>query len=47
MGSYHTGVTLFVFGDGSVHPIGDAIELSVYQVLVTVKGGEVVSGDAF
>jgi prepilin-type N-terminal cleavage/methylation domain-containing protein len=46
-GSYHPGVTLFVFGDGSVHAISDTIDVKVYEGLASVNGGEVVSGDAF
>ncbi len=41
MGSYHPGVTQFVYVDGSVHTIPDDIALSVYQALATVNGGEV------
>jgi prepilin-type N-terminal cleavage/methylation domain-containing protein len=46
-GSYHPGVTLFVFGDGSVHAIGDSIDFTIYEGLATVNGGEVIGGDAF
>ena len=41
LGSYHHGVTLFVYGDGSVHSIPDSIDLAVYQATATVNGGEV------
>ncbi|MEO1497713.1 MAG: DUF1559 domain-containing protein [Planctomycetota bacterium] len=44
MGSYHPGVTLFVYVDGSVHIIADDIELNTYLSLGTVDGGE-VEGD--
>lgn len=40
-GSYHPGVTLFVFIDGSAHAIADDIELVTFQSLATVNGGEV------
>ena len=43
MGSFHPGVTQFVFIDGSVHNITDNIELEVYKDLATVNGDEVVS----
>ncbi|MEQ8847726.1 DUF1559 domain-containing protein [Botrimarina sp.] len=41
MGSYHPGLTQFVYADGSVHVINDDIELQAYQALGTVNGGEV------
>jgi prepilin-type N-terminal cleavage/methylation domain-containing protein len=44
-GSYHPGVTQFVFVDGSSHTISDDIELVVYQALATVNGGEVEARD--
>jgi len=47
MGSHHPGATLFVFGDGSVHPISDSIDFAVYQAMSTVNGGEVISADAY
>ncbi|MCA9269840.1 MAG: DUF1559 domain-containing protein [Planctomycetales bacterium] len=47
MGSYHTGVTVFVFGDGSVHAIANSIDVAVYQALATIDGREVISGEAF
>ncbi|HMO85784.1 MAG TPA: DUF1559 domain-containing protein, partial [Lacipirellulaceae bacterium] len=43
MGSFHPGVTHFVFVDGSVHLINDNIELNVYRDLATVNGEEVVT----
>lgn len=46
-GSYHPGVTLFVFGDGSVHGISDSIDFKMYEGLASVNGGEVISADAF
>ncbi len=47
MGSYHDGITLFVFGDGSVHPLADSIDFAVYQALSTVNGKEVISADGY
>jgi prepilin-type N-terminal cleavage/methylation domain-containing protein len=47
MGSYHTGATLFVLGDASVHPISDTIDLKAYEALATVNEGEVISAGAF
>ncbi len=43
LGSFHPGITQFVFVDGSVHSISDDIELQVYKDLATVNGGEVVN----
>jgi prepilin-type N-terminal cleavage/methylation domain-containing protein len=43
MGSFHPGVTQFVFVDGSVHNIADSIELEVYKDIATVNGDEVVN----
>lgn len=43
LGSFHPGITLFVFIDGSVHTIADDIDFDVYQSFATVAGGEVVS----
>ncbi len=38
--SYHTGGVNFLFGDGSVHNISNAIDGSVYEGLLTRAGGE-------
>jgi prepilin-type N-terminal cleavage/methylation domain-containing protein len=43
----HTGVALFVFGDGSVRPLQIGIDLKVLQALVTRNGGEVVNAGDF
>lgn len=43
LGSFHPGITQFVFVDGSVHTITDDIDFNLYQSLATVAGGEVVS----
>lgn len=40
LGSFHPGMTLFVHIDGSVHSIGDQVELEVYKDLATVNGQE-------
>ncbi len=40
--SHHTGGAHFVFGDGSVHFTSGNIDLTVYQSLGTIRGGEVV-----
>ncbi len=42
MGSFHPGITQFVFADGSVHSIIDNIDFIVYQALATIDGGEVL-----
>lgn len=43
MGSFHPGITQFVFIDGSVHNIADGVELEVYKDVATVNGEEVVN----
>ena len=43
LGSFHPGITQFVFIDGSVHSVTDDINLDVYQSLATVAGTEPVS----
>jgi prepilin-type N-terminal cleavage/methylation domain-containing protein len=45
--SSHTGMIQAVFGDGGVRTIKDSIAMPVYQALSTMRGGEVVSNDAF
>jgi prepilin-type processing-associated H-X9-DG protein len=47
MSSGHTGGVQFLFGDGSVHMISNAIGQPVYDALATRAGGEVVDGAAF
>jgi prepilin-type N-terminal cleavage/methylation domain-containing protein len=44
MGSYHPGVTQFVFVDGSVRTIADDVEQKVYQGMATVNGEEITGG---
>jgi prepilin-type N-terminal cleavage/methylation domain-containing protein/prepilin-type processing-associated H-X9-DG protein len=47
MSSGHTGGVQFLFGDGSVHMIGNGISQPVYDALATRAGGEVVDGSAY
>jgi prepilin-type N-terminal cleavage/methylation domain-containing protein/prepilin-type processing-associated H-X9-DG protein len=47
MSSGHTGGVQFLFGDGSVHLISNAISQPVYDALATRAGGEVVGGSDF
>jgi prepilin-type N-terminal cleavage/methylation domain-containing protein/prepilin-type processing-associated H-X9-DG protein len=47
MSSGHTGGVQFLFGDGSVHLISNAIGQPVYDALATRAGGEVVNGAAY
>jgi prepilin-type processing-associated H-X9-DG protein len=43
----HSGNAMFLFGDGSVRPIRQEVQLSVLQALATRNGGETVSPDDF
>jgi prepilin-type N-terminal cleavage/methylation domain-containing protein/prepilin-type processing-associated H-X9-DG protein len=47
MSSGHTNGVQFLFGDGSVHLINNAIGQPVYDALATRAGGEVVDGSAY
>jgi prepilin-type N-terminal cleavage/methylation domain-containing protein/prepilin-type processing-associated H-X9-DG protein len=43
--SFHTGVTNFVFCDGSVKGIRDGIDPATWSAICTPDGGEVIPGD--
>ena len=43
-GSHHPQATQFLFGDGSVQVINDSIDLTVYQALSTINGGDAAYG---
>ncbi|MHC5543672.1 DUF1559 family PulG-like putative transporter, partial [Singulisphaera rosea] len=45
--SFHPGGANILFGDGSVKFLKDSTNLVVLRGLVTPKGGEVISADAF
>jgi prepilin-type N-terminal cleavage/methylation domain-containing protein/prepilin-type processing-associated H-X9-DG protein len=45
--AFHTGGANFLFGDGSVHFIGQGTDIRVLARLVTRSGGEVVDGNAW
>jgi prepilin-type N-terminal cleavage/methylation domain-containing protein/prepilin-type processing-associated H-X9-DG protein len=45
-GSFHTGGINFVMCDGSVRSISPNINMTVFQGLCTITGGEVIPGDA-
>jgi hypothetical protein len=45
-GSFHTGVIHFVMCDGSVRPVSTGINMTAFQGLCTIDGGEVIPGDA-
>jgi prepilin-type N-terminal cleavage/methylation domain-containing protein len=47
MSSGHTHGVQFLFGDGSVHMINEAIGQSVYDALATRSGNEPVDGSAY
>ena len=40
--SFHAGGVQVAFGDGSVHFVGDYIDLGVFKAISTISGGEVV-----
>ncbi|MBN1395092.1 MAG: DUF1559 domain-containing protein [Pirellulales bacterium] len=43
-GSFHGGGAHFVFADGHVAFLNDAINMNVYQALSTIAGGEIIPG---
>jgi prepilin-type processing-associated H-X9-DG protein len=45
--SYHGDGVNTVFADGSVRYIGGGIELSVWQALGTINGGEAINGGSY
>jgi prepilin-type N-terminal cleavage/methylation domain-containing protein/prepilin-type processing-associated H-X9-DG protein len=45
--SYHPGGVNALFGDGSVRFLKDGVNLVVLRGLITLRGGEVVSSDAY
>jgi len=45
--SFHAGGANVVFADGSVHFLGESIDISVFAALVTRAGSEVVSGSDY
>jgi prepilin-type N-terminal cleavage/methylation domain-containing protein len=45
--SLHPGGDNFLFGDGSVHFLKSTINGPVYQYLMTIAGGEVLSSDSY
>jgi prepilin-type N-terminal cleavage/methylation domain-containing protein/prepilin-type processing-associated H-X9-DG protein len=46
-GSFHSGGAYFLYCDGHVDFINDAVDFPVYQALSTIAGGEVVSGSTY
>ena len=46
-GSDHPGGAQFVFVDGSVHFINEAVELNTYRSLSSIAGEEVIGSDAY
>jgi prepilin-type N-terminal cleavage/methylation domain-containing protein len=45
--SPHGQVVQFVFADGSVHSLSNAIDVPILRALATISGGEVVDGRSF
>jgi prepilin-type N-terminal cleavage/methylation domain-containing protein/prepilin-type processing-associated H-X9-DG protein len=46
-GSWHDGGANFVFGDGSVHFLPNAMSFSVFQGMCSIHGGEVIDESQF
>ncbi len=46
-GSFHSGGTHFVFADGHVDFVNDSIDMTVYQALGSIDGGETISGNTY
>ena len=42
-GSFHPGGAHFVFADGHVEFLSDTINMTTYQALSTIAGGELIS----
>lgn len=45
--SYHPGGVNALFGDGSVRFVKDSINLVAFRSILTLAGGETVSGDQY
>ncbi len=45
--SLHPGGCNFLFGDGSVHFLKTGINGPTYQYMMTIAGGEIISGDSY
>ncbi len=45
--SMHPGGCNFLFGDGSVRFLKTGINPGAYQYLMTIAGGEIISGDSY
>ncbi len=46
-GSFHTGLTYFLFCDGAVHPLRSTIDKATWYALTTRFGREVISAEAY
>jgi prepilin-type N-terminal cleavage/methylation domain-containing protein len=44
--SFHTGGVHVAFGDGSVHFIGDTVDINIFKAISTVASGEVIDPKA-
>ncbi len=45
--SQHAQICFFLFADGSVRPLNEAIDLRIYGALFTINGGEAVDDTSF
>jgi prepilin-type processing-associated H-X9-DG protein len=46
-GSWHPGGANFVFADGSVHFLPDAMSFPIFQALTTINGGEGIDSSSY
>jgi prepilin-type N-terminal cleavage/methylation domain-containing protein len=44
-GSAHPGIAQFCYADGSVHPLSETIDFTIFEDLSTIAGGETTSAD--
>lgn len=42
----HSGIAQFAFLDGSVHSVNEEIDIQVYRAMASIRGGEIVPGNA-
>ena len=45
--SWHPGGVNLLLGDGSVRFVKDSVDVATWRALGTIRGGEVISADAY